>query len=191
VRRQFAPGTGSNINEQVLGTVTSAASEFFFNKLNSYIAQSTNFRSLDLNIRSQSDASASLRLFKDRVLINGSVYNANGSNDLFSNNSSNLFSSDLRNLTTDFSVEYLVRKDGQLRGRYSYRTLNSTTLNTLSNLQRPQYVNGLGVIYQRDFDTFGEFWRNLFRRGRTPSNAVQPTNGSAPAIIDDPDEDKE
>jgi hypothetical protein len=191
VRRQFAPGTGSNINEQVLGTATSAASEFFFNKLNSYIAQSTNFRSLDLNIRSQSDASASLRLFKDRILVNGSVYNANGSNDLFSNNSSNLFSSDLRNLTTDFSVEYLVRKDGQLRGRYSYRTLNSTTLNTLSNLQRPQYVNGLGVIYQRDFDTFGEFWRNLFRRGRSPSGAVQPSNGSTPANIDDPEEDKE
>ncbi|MFD1258542.1 translocation/assembly module TamB domain-containing protein [Mucilaginibacter terrae] len=184
VRRQFAPGTGSNINQQVLGTASAAASEFFFNKLNSYIAQSTSFKSLDLNIRSQSDASASLRLFKDRVLLNGSLYSANGANDLFSNNSSNLFNS--RNLTTDFSAEYLIRKDGQLRGRFSYRTLNSTTLTTFSDLQRPQYVNGLGLIYQRDFDTFGEFFRNLFRRGRATNNATQPGTTASPATIDDP-----
>jgi hypothetical protein len=188
VRRQFAPGTGSNINQQVLGTASAAASEFFFNKLNSYIAQSTSFRSLDLNIRSQSDASASLRLFNDRVLLNGSLYNANGSNDLFSNNSSNLFNS--RNLTTDFSAEYLMRKDGQLRARFSYRTLNSTTLTTFNDLQRPQYVNGLGLIYQRDFDTFGEFFRNLFRKGRTPSSTTQPGNTTSPAAIDDPDDEE-
>ena len=187
VRRQFAPGTGSNINEQVLGTASSAASEFFFNKLNSYIAQSTNFKSLDLNIRSQSDASASLRLFNDRILLNGSVYNANGSNDLFSNNTSNLFNSG--KLTTDFSAEYLIRKDGQLRGRFSYRTLNSTTLTTFSDVQRPQYVNGLGLIYQRDFDTFREFWRNLFRRGRTPANSPETTNPNNATPVDEPDED--
>ncbi|WP_345950368.1 translocation/assembly module TamB domain-containing protein [Mucilaginibacter sp. PAMB04274] len=187
VRRQFAPGTGTNINEQVLGTATSAASEFFFNKLNSYIAQSTNFRSLDINIRSQSDASASLRLFNDRVLLNGSVYNALGTNDLFSNNSANIFNSGFRALTTDFNAEYLIRSDGQLRGRFSYRVLNTTTIT--SSISAAQYVNGLGLIYQRDFDTFGEFFRNLFRRGRTPSTPVQPSNSTTPAIIDDPDEE--
>ncbi|MVN92603.1 translocation/assembly module TamB domain-containing protein [Mucilaginibacter aquatilis] len=189
VRRQFAPGTGSNINQQVLTTASTAASEFFFNKLNSYIAQSTNFRSLDLNIRSQNDASASLRLFKDRVLLNGSVYNVNGSNDLFSNNSSNLFNS--RNLTADFNAEYLIRPDGQLRARFSYRTLNTTTLNTLTTEYRPQYVNGLGLIYQRDFDTFGEFFRNLFRRGRRTTSQPADNSSFTPVIIDEQDEDKE
>ena len=165
VRRQFAPGTGSNINQQVLGTASGAASEFLFNKFNSYLAQSEFSKSLDLdiNVRSQSDASASLRLFKDRVVLSGSLYNANGSNDLFSNNSSNLFSSNFNKLTRDFAAEYLIRSDGQLRGRYSYRVLNNNTINTLSGLD-VQYVNGLGLIYQRDFDTFGEFWKNLFRR---------------------------
>lgn len=189
VRRQFAPGTGSNINQQVLGTASTAASEFFFNKLNSYIAQSTNFRSLDLNIRSQSDASASLRLFKDRVVLNGSVYNANGSNDLFSNNSSNLFNSDFRKLTTDFNAEYLIRQDGQLRGRFSYRTLNTTAISSTIEY-RPQYVNGLGLIYQRDFDTFKEFFRNLFRKGRNATQQPADTSNT-PVVIDDPEEDKE
>ncbi len=189
VRRQFAPGTGTNINEQVLGTATSAASEFVFNKLNSYIAQSTNFKSLDLNIRSQSDASASLRLFNERVVLNGSLYNANGSNDLFSNNSANLFNSDFRKLTTDFNAEYLIRPDGQLRARYSYRTLNTTTINAISADYRPQYVNGLGLIYQRDFDTFREFWRNLFRKGRTSNTAITPTP-TTPASIDDEQEEE-
>jgi hypothetical protein len=41
--------------------------------------------------------------------------------------------------------------------------LNTTTLNTIDQLS-VQYVNGVGLTYQRDFDTFGEFFRNLFRK---------------------------
>lgn len=189
VRRQFAPGTGSNINKQVLGTASNAASEFFFNKLNSYLAQSSTFKSLDLNIRSQSDASASLRLFRDRVVINGSLYNPNGSNDLF-NNSSNLFNSG-GNLTRDLSVEYLIRSDGQLRARYSYRVLNNYQLIDNTNGQNAQYVNGLGLIYQRDFDTFGEFFRNLFRKGRTGTTPATSSTTTTTPINDEPDEEEE
>ena len=188
VRRQFAPGTGSNINEQVMGTAKNAASEFIFNKLNSYLAQSTSFKSLDLNIRSQSDASASLRLFKDRVVVNGSLYSATGSGNLF-NNSSNLFNS--RNLTSDLGVEYLIRPDGQLRARYSYRVLNNyQLLDNANNEQNVQYVNGLGLIYQRDFDSFKEFFRNLFRKGTTTPKSTTPGTTTVPVVVDDPDEDK-
>jgi hypothetical protein len=188
VRRQFAPGTGSTINEQVMGTAKNAASEFIFNKLNSYLAQSTSFKSLDLNIRSQNDASASLRLFNDRVVINGSLYSATGSNNLF-NNSSNLFNAN--NLTSDLGVEYLIRPDGQLRARYSYRVLNNyQLLDNTSTSQKPQYVNGLGLIYQRDFDNFREFFRNLFRKGTTVPKPTTPGATTAPVVVDDPDEDK-
>jgi len=43
-------------------------------------------------------------------------------------------------------------------------------LSTIDQQLTAQYVNGLGLVYQRDFDTFGEFLRNIFgiRRKRQP-----------------------
>ncbi|MFD0794740.1 translocation/assembly module TamB domain-containing protein [Mucilaginibacter litoreus] len=164
VRRSFASGTGSNLSNQVLGTAQQAVSEFAFNKLNNFISQS-NIKYFDLNIRSFNDASASLRFWDDRLVINGNLYSNSGTSDLF-NTRQSLLNTDFRTLTKDFEIQYLIRKDGNLRARYSYRALNSTTLNTLNDQLQQQYVNGLGLVYQRDFDTFGEFIRNIFRRGR-------------------------
>jgi hypothetical protein len=190
VRRQFASGYGNNIGDQVKQTATDAVSEFAFNKINNIISQS-NIKNLDINFRSATDASASLHLFKDRLLLNGSLYNTTQNNNLIGGSSQTLFNSNLNGYTKDFEADYLIRADGRLRARYSYRLLNSTTLNSISNLD-VQYVNGLGLIYQRDFDTFGEFWRSLFsRRKKTASNgnntATTP-NGDNDA--DKPEDDK-
>jgi len=54
--------------------------------------------------------------------------------------------------------------------------LNSTTLNNIGSDQfGVQYVNGLGLVYQRDFDSFGEFIKYIFknpnrRRNQTPKS---------------------
>ncbi|MBD1385942.1 translocation/assembly module TamB domain-containing protein [Mucilaginibacter rigui] len=182
VRRSFASGTGSNLTNQVLGTAGEAVSEFAFNKLNSFISQS-NIKYFDLNIRSFNDASASLKFLNDRLIINGSLYSNSGTSDLF-NNRTNLLNTDFRTLTKDFEIQYLIRKDGNLRARYSYRALNSTTLNSINDNLTAQYVNGIGLVYQRDFDTFGEFLRNMFRQGRkkTPTTPapVPATNITTP-----------
>ncbi|OOQ57432.1 translocation/assembly module TamB domain-containing protein [Mucilaginibacter pedocola] len=190
VRRNFASGTGTNITNQVFGTARDAVSEFAFNKLNSFISQS-NIKNVDLNIRSFSDASLGLRLINERLLLNGSLYSNTGTNDIF--NSSSLFSSDFRTLNKDFEIQYLIRKDGNLRGRYSYRALNSTTLNTINDQLGTQYVNGIGLVYQRDFDTFGEFIRNIFRqsrRNRAPVNPlpVAPATTAPPVTNAAPDD---
>lgn len=176
VRRSFASGTGSNLTNQVLGTAGEAVSEFAFNKLNSFISQS-NIKYFDLNIRSFNDASASLKFLNDRLIINGSLYSNSGTSDLF-NNRTNLLNTDFRTLTKDFEIQYLIRKDGNLRARYSYRALNSTTLNSINDNLTAQYVNGIGLVYQRDFDTFGEFLRNIFRQGR---NKAPTTPAPVPA----------
>ena len=178
VRRQFSNGANNNLTNEVVGTAGEAVSEFAFNKLNSLISQS-NIKGFDLNIRSFNDFSASYRV-KGRLVFNGSLFNTNsGTSDLFQS-SSNLFSSSFSQLTYDFDAQYLIRPDGDLSATYSYRVLNSTTLNTLQNQFGVQYVNGVGLVYQRDFDTFGEFLRNIFRRGKrkAPVNpSPVPTSG--------------
>ncbi|WP_183564718.1 translocation/assembly module TamB domain-containing protein [Mucilaginibacter sp. SP1R1] len=191
VRRTFSSNNNNNLTNQVIGTAGEAVSEFAFNKLNSLISQS-NIKNFDLNIRSFNEASASLRFFSNRLSFNGSLFTNTGSNDLFNNNTS-LFNSKFNSLTKDFEALYQIRKDGNLTARYSYRLLNNTTLNTLNNLDF-QYVNGLGLVYTRDFDTFGEFIRNIFRRSRRNTAPITPTPvpatgaGSQPATKPD-DED--
>jgi len=143
------------------------------------ISQS-NIKNFDLNIRSFNDFSASLRV-KERFVFTGSLFNTtSGSSDLFQKNAS-LFNSNFNQLTRDFDAQYLIRPDGNLTARYSYRVLNSTTLNTLSDQFNVQYVNGLGLVYQRDFDTFGEFIRNLFRGG-SKKNPVKPAPATSSSL---------
>jgi hypothetical protein len=192
VRRSFASGTGSNLTNQVLGTASEAVSEFAFNKLNSFISQS-NLKNFDLNIRSLNDASLGLRFFGDRLLLNGNIYSNTGTSDIF-NNRQSLLNTDFRTLTKDFELQYLIRKDGNLRARYSYRALNSTTLNTINDNLGVQYVNGIGLVYQRDFDTFGEFLRNMFRQGRRNRAPVSPSPTPAvttkPVVTGGPDDEE-
>ncbi|WP_128532523.1 translocation/assembly module TamB domain-containing protein [Mucilaginibacter gilvus] len=193
VRRNFASGTGSNITNQVVGTATAAVSEFAFNKLNSFISQS-NIKNFDLNIRSLNDASLGFRFLNDRLLLNGSFYSNTGTSDIFNSNSS-LFNADFKSLNKDFEIQYLIRKDGNLRGRYSYRALNSTTLNSINDQLGVQYVNGIGLVYQRDFDTFGEFLRNIFRqsrRDRAPTTPLPvPATTIAPPVTNSAPDDND
>jgi hypothetical protein len=172
--RRFAPGGNAGaLGQQTLNTAGEAVSEFAFNKLNTLISQSNTIKSLDLNIRSLNDASASLKLFNERILLSGTLYsNTTASNDLFNNNNTSLFNSNFNNLSKDFSAQYLITKNGNLTARYSYRLLNGTVLNTIDEQLNAQYVNGLGLVYQRDFDTFGELLRNIF----SGSKKKQPIN---------------
>ena len=192
VRRTFSSNNNNNLTNQVVGTASEAVSEFAFNKLNSFISQS-NIKNFDLNIRSFNEASASLRFFNSRLSFSGSLFTNTGSNDLFNNNTS-LFNQNFNSLTKDFEALYQIRKDGNLTAKYSYRLLNNTTLNSLTSSSIDfQYVNGLGLVYTRDFDTFGEFIRNIFRRSRRDRAPVTPnptpaTTGSTPAIKPDDDE---
>src|SRR5690606_20275451 len=71
VRRSFAPGTGTNLTRELNTTVLSAGTELAFNQLNNIISQSLNLNFVDFNIRSLNEASASIRLLNDRLILTG------------------------------------------------------------------------------------------------------------------------
>lgn len=189
VRRKFAPGTGGdNLSQELIGTAGEAVSEFAFNKINNFISQA-NIKNLDLSIRSFNEASASLRTFNDRLILSGSLVNSLGNNNLLNANQS-LFSSGFQNLTKDFEALYRLRKNGDLTARYSYRVFNNNFI-TLNNNLNVQYVNGLGLVYKKDFDTFNEYLRILFtsKKKRQEQNqknrAEKNTSGTGPKNEDE------
>jgi len=195
--RSFASGNNNGtLTNQVVNTASTAVSELFFNRFNSVLNQ--NIQNVDVNLRSFNDASLTLRLLKDsRLIINGSLFNTSAnSNNLF-NNSSSLLNSNFNNLTKDFEASYLIRANGTLTARYSYRVLNTTTLNTIDQLT-VQYVNGLGLVYQKDFDTPWEFFRSLLflkpkvdkPANTTPSPANTPTATTVPLVPGNREDEK-
>lgn len=57
----------------------------------------------------------------------------------------------------DLDIEIKLDRPGQLRLSLFSHSADDYT-NFLDNTQR----NGVGITYQREFNTFGEFFRNLF-----------------------------
>jgi len=151
VRRSFTPASETDFSKEVNSTLISAGTEIAFNQLNHIIASSLNLNFFDLNIRSLNDASASLRLFNDRLIFTGGISDRRNLqlNDL------NVFSD---RVATDAELSYYLRKDGRFIIRASNR-LN--TRNFLFNLNE-DYVSAVGLVYRQEFDNFSEFLKRLF-----------------------------
>src|SRR5690606_21064612 len=148
VRRSFAPGTGTDLTRELNTTVFSAGTELAFNQLNNIISQSLNLNFVDFNIRSFNEASASIRLLNDRLILTGGVTDRRGELNDF-----NVFGKDI---ASDVEALYLIRKSGNLLFRASNRLNNRNFLNP-----EEEYVSAVGLVYRQEFDTFGEFFRKL------------------------------
>src|SRR5690606_34719146 len=107
VRRSFTPSSTEEIGREVNNTLLSAGTEIAFNQLNNIISQSLNINFFDLNIRSFNDASASVRLLNDRLVLTGGITDR-----------TNFQATDLtffrEGITTDAELTYRLRKDGNL-----------------------------------------------------------------------------
>ena len=165
VRRSFAPGNGSaTVRDQINTTVLSAGTEIAFNQLNNILSQSLNLNFVDLNIRSLNEASASVRLLNDRLVLTGGVTDRRAAItdfDVLGNE-----------VARDFEASYLIKKDGSLVLRGSNRLGNRNSL-TITN---QEYVSAIGLVYRRDFDNFGEFLYQLIGKERREERLRQSMN---------------
>src|SRR5690606_28878079 len=160
VRRSFAPGTGTDLTRELNTTVLSAGTELAFNQLNNIISQSLNLNFVDFNIRSFNEASASIRLLSNRLVLTGGVTDRRGElNDL------NVFG---KEVASDIEALYLIRKSGNLLLRASNRLSNRNFLNPSD-----EYVSAVGLVYRQEFDTFSEFFRRLLFFGRNREDAEE------------------
>ncbi len=152
VRRSFTPSSTNEIGREVNNTLLSAGTEIAFNQLNNIISQSLNINFFDLNIRSFNDASASVRLLNDRLVLTGGITDR-----------TNYQATDLtffrEGVTTDAELTYRLRKDGNLMLRAYNRPY---TRNFLIRMNDAEYISALGLIYRQEFNSFREFWQKLW-----------------------------
>ena len=106
------------------------------------------------------DLAVSAQLFNNRVEVHGNVGNRKSLNGTQTNT--------YGDLVGDLDIDWKITPSGQLRlNAFSHSADDYSSY--LDNTQR----NGAGITYQKEFDTWGEFFRNLFR-GKASRDSKAP-----------------
>ncbi|MBP3270334.1 MAG: hypothetical protein J6L98_06605 [Bacteroidales bacterium] len=106
------------------------------------------------------DVAVSTQLFNNRVVVNGNVGNREYGN------------SSQGDIVGDLDIEIKLDKPGEVRLKLFSHSADDYT-NFLDNLQR----NGVGVTYQKEFNTFRDLIRGIFtsrKRRQERANAPLP-----------------
>lgn len=167
IQRRFAPGSGKENFAKQLGSVgTSTATELIFNQINNVLS-SLNLNFVDVNIRSFNDASASIKLFNDRVIVNAGIV------DKASVNAFTPIGFNKDNVGSELEILGLIKKDGTLVGKFANKppTLQSVFANP--GVDQNKNVTSVGLIYAQQFDTFKEFFNKIIGKYRRDKKAQE------------------
>ncbi len=176
VRRNFDPNTGNALGFNN-ADITGIGLELAFSKINNIISESLNIKNLDINVRSQNEFGGSYSFFNNRLRITGNFVNnrfATSNTDILSNN---ILSSGFQDLTRDLEMTLNINQDGSFVAKAFQRPANRDFL----NINRDLYINGLGLVYTQEYDTFSEFIKNMLskKRKKERSNPIS----QQPAIM--------
>jgi len=184
IRRSFAPGNGGeSIGNQLSSTATSTATELVFNQFNNVLS-SLNLNFVDLNVRSLSEASASVKLFNDRLIINAGIVDRNSLNDF------TIIDFNRSNVGGEVEGLFLIKKDGSLLGKVANKPPTIQSIFANPGIDQNRNVTSFGMVYTQQFDTFKEFlqkitgaYRRNLRRKREGNPVKTNKSISKEAII--------
>jgi hypothetical protein len=146
---------GLGVDQQ---TLFNSGLELGFSKFNNIISQTLKIKNLDFNLRSFSEFGLGGNFLKGRLKVTGNFINRRSTaDDLFNNN---IFNSSFNNLALDAQATLDIRKDGSFVGKAFKRAANRDFFNLNSDF----YINGIGLVYTQEYDTFDEFLKNTFGR---------------------------
>ena len=155
------------------GIITTGGSNMLYSNMSGIMAGQLNsiFEALniplDLGLNYQQNSSGqnlfdvalSTQLFNNRVVVNGNIGNRR------------LYGTTTDEVAGDLDIDIKLDKPGTFRlNLFSHSADQYTSF--LDNSQR----NGIGIAYQREFNSLGQFFRELFtpRREREAQEALQP-----------------
>lgn len=159
VRNNFNGSSGSGLgfsNSDLIGS----GLELAFSKINTIISQSLNIKNLDINVRSQNEIGGSYSFLDNRLKISGNFVNNKYNMENMLDN--NILNSSFTDLTRDLEMTYNINKDGSFVAKVFQRPSNRDFFNLNTDI----YINGMGLVFTQEYDTFTEFIRNIFARRR-------------------------
>jgi hypothetical protein len=147
---------GTGVVSGVAAFTNTSTSEFISNQLSGWLSEISNEFDIGLNYRpgdqitNQEIAVAlSTQLFDERLLVSGSFGVTNTTEAQFTQGQSGILG--------DFLLEYMLTKDGKIR----LKVFNETNPYEVFSTSTSMYTQGVGLIYQEDFNTIDEFFRKV------------------------------
>lgn len=145
VLNKFLSSDPATVDDGIAGAANTGT-EFASAQLSNWLSQisddvdvGVNYRAGD-NITSEELAVAlTTQLFNDRLLLSGNFGVQSSSPNSVDGTSS---------IIGDFRLEYVITKDGKLR----LKVFNETNDNTVLNIEQAATKQGVGLIFQREFD---------------------------------------
>lgn len=145
------------------GALSSNSTELLSNQLSNWLSRISDDFDLGVNYRTgnsltgdEVQAYFSTQLFNNRVILDGNV--GVTSRQTTTSNS----------IVGDFSLEYKISDDGRFRVRAFNK---SNDINLVTN--NAPYTQGAGISYRQEFNTFEEFFRNMFIRKKKQKEAAE------------------
>lgn len=139
-----AGSVASNTGAELLSNQVSN----WFSQFSSDMVVGINYRPGDILTSREVTLALSRQLFNERLTLSGNV----GMTERNAYNPSGFLG--------DFSLEYSLTKDGRVRLKAFHETADNYYL---SNNLSP-FIQGLGLYYRKDFDSFQQLWRDLWRK---------------------------
>ena len=150
--------------------ITANTSQMLFSQVSNWINSGTDF--IDVNMsysqatnegfNDEFELELSKGFYDDRITVNGILdVPVGGTSDQANSGTSQSF-------TGDIEVLYKVTKDGRIQTKFFNRSnQNNPTRDNLA-----PYTQGLGILYRRDFETWGDFWRFFFGKAKREEEAA-------------------
>ena len=152
VSGNFLPDEQSGIVNNTTSLYSNAATELIANQLNNIFEKLDIPLDLGLNYQANEsgndmfDVAVSTQLFNNRVVVNGNI----GNKQYTTSGSQN-------DVVGDLDIEIKLNRSGAFRLNLFSHSADQFS-NYLDNSQR----NGVGLMYQTEFNSFGRFIRNIF-----------------------------
>jgi hypothetical protein len=146
VLNKFMPAETASFGEVASGA-SNTGTEFVSSQLSNWLSQLSSDVDVGVNYRAKDQLNSeelavalTTQLFKDRLLLTGN-FGVQGQND-------NITGSSASSLIGDFRLEYMITPDGRLR----LKVFNETNQFDILNLDQAPTKQGVGLIFQREFD---------------------------------------
>lgn len=159
LRRFISPPNISKTHSS--GAIAENSTEFLSAQVSNWLSQISNDFDIGVNYRPGDEitneelaVALSTQLFNNRLLVSGSF-------GVTGDSSTNADTQNANNLVGDIRVEYKVQPDGHIR----VIVYNQSNDYDLANTQQVPYTQGLGMIFQREFENIYEMF-----------NIQKPTN---------------
>ena len=157
--KRFRPLPGLESSVASGTALSNNAFEMLSNQLSNWLSQISDDFDIGLNYTQgeqgasdELEVALSTQLFNNRVSVNTNVGLGNSKTSTSSNQ-------DATKIVGDVEIEVKLNKKGSLKAK----VFNRTNRNTEINYDQTMYTQGIGILYRKEFDTFGELFRGIWR----------------------------